>query len=187
MSSVTWIPLYIRDYLGKTEHLNATQSGAYFHLLMHYYQNDGLPTDEAALIRISRMTNRQWSQNRDILRSFFDDDWRHTRADSELAKMADISGKRRASALQMHSKSTANAEHKHTPSPSQSKKTSLNGAKTKEPLSVIWVTEDDPRFIPLASRWQQERKQKASPAGSRSASGIGFYFPADWVAEAERA
>lgn len=104
-----WMPLYIADYLADTAHLNAAHSGAYLHLIMHYWQTGGLPDDDAALTRIARMTTAEWRKARPIIAHFFQDGWRHKRIDAELAHAAEVSSKRRASAEQRYSKSNANA------------------------------------------------------------------------------
>ena len=116
-----WMPLYIGKYLSKTSHLNAAQSGAYLHLIMHYWQNGSLPADESALARIGRMTEPEWKKNRSVLAAFFYDGWKNKTAEEELAKAEQISNARRASAMQRHCKSYANAE------PLQSKSTHTCG------------------------------------------------------------
>ena len=69
-----WMPLYVADYLADTAHLNATQSGAYLHLIMHYWQTGGLPANDEALARIARMTGAEWRNARPIIVPFFSDE-----------------------------------------------------------------------------------------------------------------
>lgn len=104
-----WMPLYVADYVADTAHLNAAESGAYLHLIMHYWLNGSLPDDDRKLARIARMTDRQWTAARATIAEFFQGKWKHKRIDAELARAAEISGKRRASAEQRHSKRDANA------------------------------------------------------------------------------
>lgn len=85
MASPPYMPLYIADYLSATEHLDAAMSGAYLHLLMHYWQKATLPTDDRFLARIARMTDRQWASAKPVIKSFFDDGWRQSRLESERA------------------------------------------------------------------------------------------------------
>lgn len=120
------MPLYPADYLGDTEHLSAAESGAYLHLLMHYWQRAGLPDDDARLARIAKMDPQEWQRARPIVAEFFTfPGWKHGRVEEELAKAADISSKRRSAAVQRHSKSDANEMQLDTPlplpSPSQEK------------------------------------------------------------------
>lgn len=115
-----WMPLYVADYLADTMHLTAAESGAYLHLIMHYWANDGLPDDDRKLARIARMTDREWIKARATIREFFNEGWRHQRIDEEVSKSREISNKRKSAAKQMHSKCSANAEQKHTQSQSQS-------------------------------------------------------------------
>lgn len=91
-----WMPLYIADYLRKTTHLGALESGAYLHLIMDYWQNDGLPDDDKKLARIAKMTDREWKAARSTLQAFFHDEWRHTKIDEEIARAVDVSSKRSA-------------------------------------------------------------------------------------------
>lgn len=79
-----WMPLYIADYLRKTTHLGALESGAYLHLIMDYWQNDGLPDDDKKLARIARMTDREWKSAKSTLEAFFHDGWKHERITAEI-------------------------------------------------------------------------------------------------------
>jgi len=117
------MPLYVADYRADTAHLSAAQHGAYLLLIMHYWATGALPKDDAAMARIACMSPAEWKRNCPIIYPFFDNDWRHKRIDAELARAADISSKRSASAKQRRSNSSANAEqvdtHAGATSPSQ--------------------------------------------------------------------
>jgi uncharacterized protein YdaU (DUF1376 family) len=93
--SKPWMPLYVGDYLKKTTHLGALESGAYLHLIMDYWSNGKLPTDERQLARIAKVSDREWSRIRDTLQAFFVDGWRHERIEKELAHAEEVSNKRK--------------------------------------------------------------------------------------------
>lgn len=84
MSKRPWMPLYIGDYLGDTAHLSAAQSGAYLHLIMHYWAEGGLPDNDRALARIAKVSPRTWWRYRPILQKFFTKKWKHKRIESEI-------------------------------------------------------------------------------------------------------
>lgn len=123
-----WMPLYVADYLADTAHLRAAQSGAYLHLIMHYWKTGGLPDDDDQLASIARVTAAEWRKFKPTLAAFFYNGWRHKRIDAELAHAAEISSKRKDAADAKHAKSKAkadanapaNAELKHTQSQSPS-------------------------------------------------------------------
>jgi uncharacterized protein YdaU (DUF1376 family) len=141
-----WMPLYVGDYLADTAHLSAAESGAYLHLIMHYWVNGALPQDDAQLRRISRMTLRQWSQSRDLLRSKFGDHWRHQRIEHELAQAIEISNKRSASAVQMHSKRSASAHaNGHTLTLTHTKKEE-NGIRQESKEAKSSITTGFPAY-----------------------------------------
>lgn len=98
MSNRAWMPLHIADYLADTGHLNATEHGAYLLLIMHYWQNGHLPSNEKLIARVARMTADQWEESRDVIAMLFGPDWTHKRIDAELSKADDIIEKRRAAA-----------------------------------------------------------------------------------------
>lgn len=83
-----WMPLYIGDYLSDTSHLTAEQSGAYLHLLMHYWKTGPLPNSDQALAQISRLSMDAWSIAQAVLRPFFtvngDGRLHQKRVDAEL-------------------------------------------------------------------------------------------------------
>lgn len=107
--SKPWMPLYISDYRNKTADLTAAEHGAYLLLIMHYWVNGGLPSDQGKLMRIAAMTPAEWKKSRATLQFFFHDGWKHERVDGELAKAEQISSKRRAAAEQRYCKEPANA------------------------------------------------------------------------------
>jgi len=104
-----WMPLYVADYRHDTAHLSAAEHGAYLLLIMHYWTAGRLPDDDRQLARIASMTAAEWRRARPVVQALFHDGWRHKRIDAELARAADISSKRAASAKQRHSNSSANA------------------------------------------------------------------------------
>lgn len=137
MTARPWMPLYIADYLADTAHLNAAQSGAYLHLIMHYWQTGSLPDNDQALMRIARMTAVEWKHNRNTIAGFFLDGWKHKRIDSELAHVADVSSKRRASALQKKSNSSAKAERKDTHARGLSQPQSQQKEEAAQPRETV--------------------------------------------------
>jgi len=82
-----WMPLYIGDYLRDTRDLNTLQHGAYLLLIMHYWQHDGLPTDEARLAAIAGLSVAQWRRIRAAIEAKFAAGWKHKRIDAEIAKV----------------------------------------------------------------------------------------------------
>lgn len=104
-----WMPLYIADYLRDTSHLCALESGAYLHLIMAYWVAGKLPDNDRQLATIAKVTLRQWHQIKQTIQAFFYDGWKHRRINEELKKVSEVSAKRRASALQRHCKTSANA------------------------------------------------------------------------------
>lgn len=109
MSNLPWMPLHIPDYLADTAHLGALESGAYLHLIMHYWQTGGLPDEPAALARIAKVSAHSWKKLSPTLAKFFQDGWKHKRIDKDRSKACEISQKRKAAAEEMHRKRAANA------------------------------------------------------------------------------
>jgi uncharacterized protein YdaU (DUF1376 family) len=97
-----WMPLNIGDYLAATGHLSVSEHGAYLLLLMSYWTKSSLPAEEEAIRRISRMTTRQWSQSRNVLKALFAEDWRHPTLDGEIRKALEISEINSANARKSH-------------------------------------------------------------------------------------
>lgn len=131
MSTRPWMPLYVADYLADTGHLSTIEHGAYLLLIMHYWANDGLPTDEAKLKNIAKMSAHNWKKSSDTLRKLFDADWKHKRIEQELEKVREISEKRSKAAHDRHEKerasADANAVQKQTHSHSDSQISSDSG------------------------------------------------------------
>lgn len=125
--SRAWMPLYVADYLADTGHLSAAEHGAYLLLIMHYWQNGGLPKEDRRLARIARMSPAEWEDARETLFDMFDDGWRHHRIEAELKAAKEISEKAKEKAAKRWQK-TSNApadaaampEHVQQPCQSQS-------------------------------------------------------------------
>jgi uncharacterized protein YdaU (DUF1376 family) len=86
----TWMALYIGDYLADTTHLGAEESGAYLHLLMHYWRTGPLVDDLDRLVTISKLRGPDARSIAQALRDEFftkhgDGRWHQKRADREIA------------------------------------------------------------------------------------------------------
>ena len=86
-----WMPLYIGDYLADTSHLDAEWSGAYLHILMHYWRKGPLPDDLERIISITKLRSTDApSITQALLTEFFslngDGRWHQKRQDIEIKK-----------------------------------------------------------------------------------------------------
>jgi uncharacterized protein YdaU (DUF1376 family) len=66
-----WMPLDVGDYLGDTMHLNTTEHGAYFLMLMAMWRTGPLFDDDGELAAIARVTVEQWRSMAAKLKRFF--------------------------------------------------------------------------------------------------------------------
>lgn len=80
------MPLYVADYLADTSHLSTLEHGAYLLLLMHYWRQGKLPSDDRQLAHVARMSLKQWLAIRPTIAGFFDDGWTHSRVAREMDK-----------------------------------------------------------------------------------------------------
>lgn len=135
--SRAWMPLYVADYLADTGHLSAAEHGGYLLLIMHYWQNGGLPNEDRRLARIARMSPDEWADARETLFDLFEDGWRHHRIDAELKAAQDISDKAKDKANKRWGKSDAGADAaampEHMPQQCQSQSPSPTTV-SKEPV-----------------------------------------------------
>jgi uncharacterized protein YdaU (DUF1376 family) len=90
MSERPFMQLYVSDFIGDTLHLSTEQIGAYMLLLMAMWNAGGkLPSDEAKLARVARLSVKKWKTIADDLIQFFDVDAghiSHNRLTKELQK-----------------------------------------------------------------------------------------------------
>ncbi|MET4628412.1 uncharacterized protein YdaU (DUF1376 family) [Bradyrhizobium sp. I1.8.5] len=87
-----YLNIEIGPYLRDTQKLSAMQSGAYFHLLMHYAVHGELPhEDDVAMRLIARCDARQWRRTKPVVARFFDEHWRNPRVDRDLMKQERLS------------------------------------------------------------------------------------------------
>ncbi|WP_234907322.1 YdaU family protein [Rhizobium rhizogenes] len=129
MSERPFMQLYVSDFIGDTLQLSTEQIGAYMLLLMAMWNAGGkLPSDEAKLARVARMSVKKWKAIADDLMPFFEVDSdiiRHNRLTKELQKSESKSQSRasagaeggRAKALKDKEARVANAmpEPQHLP------------------------------------------------------------------------
>jgi uncharacterized protein YdaU (DUF1376 family) len=107
----------IGDYLRDTQGLNATVSGGYLHLLMHYTAHGSLPQDDETLRTICRMDAQQWRRNKPKLQKFFDANWRQQRIEEHNARQdyrsvqAKLKGRNGGLASQMNRRARSRFPH----------------------------------------------------------------------------
>jgi uncharacterized protein YdaU (DUF1376 family) len=151
MTARPWMPLYVADYLADTAHLGALESGAYLHLIMHYWTTGSLPDDARALARIAKVSAHSWKKLSPQIEKFFHDGWKHKRIDEELARVSEISTKRSEAAKARHAKpdaiAPANAAHKQTHSHSHTEEDKKKEVALRAPVDRSdWPTDAFEQF-----------------------------------------
>jgi hypothetical protein len=71
MSLRPWMPFYVADYLKDTGHLTVAEHGAYLLLIMRYWQDESLPSDERLIARYAHLSPEQWADSRDVILDLF--------------------------------------------------------------------------------------------------------------------
>jgi uncharacterized protein YdaU (DUF1376 family) len=101
VSNNFYMPLHPGDYLADAAHLTTIEHGAYFLLILNYWQRGAaLAADDRKLARICRLTDAEWAEVKPSLAEFFTEEdglWKHKRIEAELVKAAEKSEKARAS------------------------------------------------------------------------------------------
>jgi uncharacterized protein YdaU (DUF1376 family) len=87
--ALPWLPLYHEAFLADTALFSAAETGAYISLMLHFWRDGELPTDDEGLREIGRLSPREWKASRAKLAKRFSPDWRHERLDREREKSAD--------------------------------------------------------------------------------------------------
>lgn len=88
-SASAWMPIYLGDYLGKTQRLTTEQHGAYLLLIFDYWRNGPPPADDGVLAQITRLSRPAWRKMKPVIRAFFEErDGKlfHPRIEEELHK-----------------------------------------------------------------------------------------------------
>lgn len=100
MSERPFMQLYVSDFIGDTLHLSTEQIGAYMLMLMAMWNAGGkLPSDDAKLARVTRMSVKKWKSISADLMPFFvpaDGTITHNRLTKELRKSESKSQSRAA-------------------------------------------------------------------------------------------
>lgn len=163
------MPWYIADYLADTAHLRAAQSGAYLHLIMHYWQRGGLPSENVQLAAIARMSDAEWKKARPIIEPFFQmPGWKHKRVEEELAKSqakydaraaaGKKGGEAKAEAKQKPSNATANdmagLNQPLSQPPEQSKPEIKKGESDSPPKNNLVLVEGNDAPIAIDDSYQ---------------------------------
>ena len=91
MSAIPFMPLYVADYLADAAHLTTLEHGAYFRLIINYWQR-GKPLDDDhdTLRGVAGLSEQEWAGMVKRIAKFFVIDggyWNHKRIDAELIRM----------------------------------------------------------------------------------------------------
>lgn len=101
--ALPYMPLYVADYFGDTQHLTCEQDGAYLRILMCLWRRDGyLPLDHGQMARMTKLSAAKWAAAWEVLKPFFQVENGQLSSPRLLRELADAEGylsqKREASA-----------------------------------------------------------------------------------------
>jgi uncharacterized protein YdaU (DUF1376 family) len=100
MTTDSWFPFYVGDFLADTTHLSPHDVGAYTLLLLWYYKNGPLPNNEDNLRIISRVERGDWVRTKgNVVDWFFklngDGKYHQKKADKVIAEREEMLTRRR--------------------------------------------------------------------------------------------
>ena len=91
VNSLPYLQFYPTDYLSDTQHLTTVEHGAYFLLILNYWQRGGpLPDDDKRLAGITKLSIKDWLNARSTVVEFFvveNGTWTHSRIEGDLNKV----------------------------------------------------------------------------------------------------
>lgn len=116
MTNIIQIPFHIGDFLSSTMHMDATEVGAHWMLIIAHYQagEKGLPNDDKKLAMIAKVTTKTWARIRDTVLEKFDlkdDFWSQKRVIETLLKVSEVKAQNSAKSLKRWSGYNAVALH----------------------------------------------------------------------------
>ncbi len=159
MSNNLYMPLHPGDYLADAAHLTTIEHGAYFLLILNYWQRgEPLSADDRKLARICRLTDAEWADVKPSLAEFFIEEnglWKHKRIEAELVKASEKSEKARASIAKRYA--------------------SVNQTKNERTTTEL-RSYNDRNTNQDQEQDQEERKDFSAPARSKK----GTRLPEDW-------
>jgi uncharacterized protein YdaU (DUF1376 family) len=183
--SQPWMPFYGGDFFGNTLHLTGAEIGGYVCLIWHYWEHGSLPTDDGKLSRIARAAPGHWPRIRAALAPLFGNpelggSWIHSRVETELARRAEISNKRKGAAQQMLNLKRANAQQMLPHSQSHIfKNSSLEEGTARERPAIgngaHWAHVDSPQY----RAWQKYRETQGKMSTPIDKQ-FGWNFPTEW-------
>lgn len=186
--------VHIGDLLRDTGHLRAMLFGSYLLLLFHHWSTGSLPDDDEQLSSIARLTQTEWKKARPILIKFFEEGWRHSRVEEDLAaakesydrraKAGEKGGKAKASAWQSSSNATAPPEQPLTFNQDTSVSSLRSETKTTHFESpVVVVVPPEPSAAAgttTTTKVESDLALQGQPA-AKPVSPLGTALPEDWI------
>ncbi len=166
-------PFSIGDYLQDTQQLNTEEHGAYLLILMAMWSSGKccLPSDDATLARVAKLSRRKWSQTvtKRVAPYFVlnGSTWTHSRMQKDWAKVAERVARNRANAMQggkakslnLRERTLANATSLATSlaKPKQGPETSQEGSQEggQNPSEKLPIRG---RFLNQKRKKEEERK-----------------------------
>lgn len=170
MSNNLYMPLHPGDYLADAAHLTTIEHGAYFLLILNYWQRgEALAADDRKLARICRLSDAEWAEVKPALAEFFIEEdglWKHKRIEAELVKAVEKSEKARASIAKRYTSVKQTQNERNTDDLRSNYERTTDVERTYNDRTTNQDQEQD----------QEERKIISAPARSKK----GTRLSEDW-------
>ena len=197
MSKIPFMPLYVGDYLGDTQHLTTEQHGAYLLILMAMWRSGGrLPADPKVLCRIARIHPPRWPKMSAEVMAFFQasgDEITHDRLVMEIKKASHKSQSRaesgrlggKAKALKNNKPDVANATDLPKHSSLSESEPESERKNNKRPDSAARPPEPSPAvdFLECKSAFNGSTERMLAEVQSAMGSGADRCHAEQWLAQ----